>query len=205
MYLTEQKIFSQSPLPWPLLLTQITLWWTGSHQESYNSFWNKLVFSIAWCPWNPTQWGTFWGRGSKKIIIFFLKKVLLIIWVGFKGMWPSLKKKKIKIFLLTLPQKIPHSALLSNFQTLSLPLPLLHLTQWLAIFKHFTMFFAAMFCSGFCSFCVLFCFYVAGVSSTIDPPGEILMVLQNSSSASSSLAVSPGQSLYISVSVSFSS
>lgn len=115
-------------------------------------------------------------------------------------MWSSLKK--IIIFLLTLPQKVPHSALVSNFQTLSLPLPLLHLTQRLAIFK---MFYAAMFCSGFCLFCALFCFYVAGVSFTIDPPGEILMVLQNSSSIFSSLAVSPGQSLYISVSVSFSS
>lgn len=69
---------------------QLTLWQTGSHRESYNSFWNNPAFSIAWCPSNPTQWGTFWGRGSKKIIIF-LKKMSLVIWVGFKGMCLSLK------------------------------------------------------------------------------------------------------------------
>lgn len=69
---------------------QLTLWQTGSHRESYNSFWNNPAFSIAWCPSNPTQWETFWGRGSKKIIIF-LKKMSLVIWVGFKGMCLSLK------------------------------------------------------------------------------------------------------------------
>lgn len=59
-------------------------------------------------------------------------------------------------------------------------------------FKHFTRFHAAMFHSGFCLFCVLFwflffCFCLVGISSTIDPPTEMLLVLPNSSSMSFSL------------------